>query len=54
MDSNPRFLIKRIRDELVEIVPGANLGKVLRRHGDGSYALIGYFALRNDPASART
>ncbi len=54
MDSNPRFLIKRIRDELVEIVPGANLGKVLWRHGDGSYALIGYFALRNDPASDRT
>jgi hypothetical protein len=53
MDSNPRFLIKRIRDELVEIVPGANLGKVLWRNGDGSYALIGYFALRNDPASER-
>ena len=49
VDSNPRFLIKRIRDELVEIVPGANLGKVLWRHGDGSYALIGYFALRSDP-----
>ena len=49
VDSNPRFLIKRIRDELVEIVPGANLGKILWRHGDGSYALIGYFALRNDP-----
>jgi hypothetical protein len=50
VDSNPSFIIKRIRDELVEIVPGANLGKVLWRHGDGSYALIGYFALRNDPA----
>jgi hypothetical protein len=50
VDSNPRFLIKRIRDELVEIVPGANLGKILWRNGDGSYALIGYFALRNDPA----
>jgi hypothetical protein len=47
MDSNPGFLIKRIRDELVEIVPGANLGKVLWRHGDGSYALIGFFALRS-------
>ena len=51
VDSNPRFLIKRIRDELVEIVPGANLGKILFRHGDGSYANIGYFALRNEPAS---
>jgi hypothetical protein len=47
VESNPGFLIKRIRDELVEIVPGANLGKVLWRHGDGSYALIGYFALRS-------
>jgi hypothetical protein len=51
VDSNPGFLIKRIRDELVEIVPGANLGKVLWRHGDGSYALIGYFALRNEPSA---
>jgi hypothetical protein len=47
VDSNPSFLIKRIRDELVEIVPGANLGKILWRHGDGSYALIGFFALRS-------
>ena len=47
VDSNPRFVIKRIRDELVEIVPGANLGKVLWRRGDGSYTLIGYFALRS-------
>ena len=47
VDSNPRFVIKRIRDELVEIVPGANLGKVLWRHGDGSYTLIGCFALRS-------
>jgi hypothetical protein len=50
VDSNPGFIIKRIRDELVEIVPGANLGKVLWRHGDGSYALIGFFALRNEPS----
>lgn len=54
VESNPRFVIKRIRDELVEIVPGANLGKVLWRHGDGSYALIGYFALRSDPAIDRS
>jgi hypothetical protein len=51
VDSNPGFIIKRIRDELVEIVPGANLGKVLWRNGDGSYALIGFFALRNEPAA---
>lgn len=29
VESNPRFLIRSIRDELVEIVPGANLGKML-------------------------
>jgi hypothetical protein len=44
--SNPRFLIRSIRDELVEIVPGANLGKILWRNRDGSHTLIGYFALR--------
>ena len=31
VDSNPRFIIRQIRDELVEIVPGANLGKILWR-----------------------
>jgi hypothetical protein len=46
VQSNPRFLIKSIRDELVQIVPGANLGKILWRKGDGSHTLIGYFALR--------
>jgi hypothetical protein len=29
VDRNPRLLIRQIRDELVEIVPGANLGKML-------------------------
>ena len=48
VDSNPRFVIKRIRDELVEIVPGANLGKVLWRGGGDSYTLIGFFALRSE------
>jgi hypothetical protein len=48
VESNPGFIIRKIRDELVEIVPGANLGKVLWRHGDGSYSLIGFFALRTD------
>jgi hypothetical protein len=47
VDSNPRLIIKSIRDELVEIVPGANLGKVLWRGDDDSYTLIGYFALRS-------
>ena len=47
VDSNPRLIIKSIRDELVEIVPGANLGKVLWRGDDDSHTLIGYFALRS-------
>jgi hypothetical protein len=29
--TNPRLLIRQIRDELVEVVPGANLGKMLVR-----------------------
>ncbi len=29
VDSNPVLLIRQIRDELVEVVPGANLGKML-------------------------
>jgi hypothetical protein len=46
IDDNPRLVIKSIRDELVEIVPGANLGKILYRTGDG-YRNIGFFALRS-------
>ena len=48
VESNPRFIIRSIRDELVEIVPGANLGKVLWRGRDGSHSLIGFFALRTE------
>jgi hypothetical protein len=29
VESNPRLLIRSIRDELIEVVPGANLGKML-------------------------
>jgi hypothetical protein len=47
VERNPRFIIKPIRDELVEIVPGANLGKILWRSRDGSHRLIGYFALKS-------
>jgi hypothetical protein len=46
--SNPRLLIRQIRDELVQIVPGANLGKMLvkvPRRSDLFPAL--YFALRS-------
>jgi hypothetical protein len=47
--SNPRLLIRQIRDELVQIVPGANLGKMLvkvPRRRELFPAL--YFALKSD------
>jgi hypothetical protein len=50
-DDNPRFLIRDILDELVQIVPGAYLGKVLLRR-KGGWRLTGYFAL--EPAVAAT
>jgi hypothetical protein len=50
VDSNPNLIIRQIRDELVEIVPGAHLGKILWRGGDGGHSLIGYFALRTPVA----
>jgi hypothetical protein len=46
---NPSLLIRQIRDELVEIVPGANLGKMLvylPRRSEPFPAL--YFALKSD------
>jgi hypothetical protein len=51
VDSNPRLIIKRIRDELVELVPGVHLGKMLWRSGsleDPSYTLLAYFALKSN------
>ena len=46
-DENPGFLIRDILDELVQIVPGAYLGKVLARRKRGApWRLIGYFALQ--------
>jgi hypothetical protein len=45
-EENPGFLIRDILDELVQIVPGAYLGKVLvRRTRGASWRLLGYFAL---------
>lgn len=46
--SNPRLLIRQIRDELVQIVPGANLGKMLVKVPRRS-ELFGalYFALKS-------
>jgi hypothetical protein len=47
VEGNPTLLIKQIRDELVEVVAGAYLGKILFKPpvGDG-YKVIGFFALR--------
>jgi len=54
-DENPRLLIRDILDELVEVVPGAYLGKVLLRRGAAEtprWQLIAYFALQ-PPETAR-
>lgn len=46
VESNPDLVIRSIRDELVEVVPGAYLGKIMYRMG-GKYTNIGFFALRD-------
>jgi hypothetical protein len=46
-DENPGLLIRDILDELVQVVPGAYLGKVLlRRRRSAPWRLVGYFALQ--------
>jgi hypothetical protein len=46
---NPRLVVRQIRDELVEIVPGANLGKMLVRLPRRRDPVLGlYFALKSD------
>jgi hypothetical protein len=44
---NPRLIIKDIRDELVQLVPGTYLGKILYRLPGNRFIRIGYFALRS-------
>lgn len=44
--ANPWLLVRQFRDELVEIIPGAHLGKTLLRRGDEGGLMLGYFALR--------
>jgi hypothetical protein len=49
VESNPRLVIRSIRDELVELVPDTYLGKILWRSqddGEEKYSCIGYFALK--------
>lgn len=38
--------IERVRDELVELLPGVHLGRALMSRGSEQIALVGYFALR--------
>lgn len=46
VEKNPKLVIRSIRDELVELVRGVYLGKILYRTDAGEYIKIGYFALR--------
>ncbi|BBX99433.1 hypothetical protein [Mycobacterium lacus] len=45
VEDNPRLIIRSIRDELVEVVPGAYLGKILFRLPRNRYQMLGFFAL---------
>ena len=45
IESNPKLIIRSVRDELVELVPSVYLGKILFKT-DSGYNKIGYFALR--------
>jgi hypothetical protein len=45
VESNPNLVIRKIRDELVQITPDTHLGRILYKGGDG-YKNIGYFALK--------
>jgi hypothetical protein len=46
IESNPMLIIRSIRDELVEIVTGCYLGKILYRTPNDKHLMVGYFALR--------
>jgi hypothetical protein len=53
-NENPGFLIRDILDELVQLVPGVYLGKVLLGFGklaDANRRLVGYFGLRSPTLS---
>ena len=45
--SNPWLFIKQIRDELVEVIPGAHLGKMILEGPGDRHALLAYFALKS-------
>lgn len=45
VEENPSLIIRSIRDELVQVVPGAYLGKILFRLPSDRYEMVGFFAL---------
>jgi len=45
VEDNPNHLIRRIRDEIVEVEPAIFLGKILYRENHGGYSNLGFFAL---------
>lgn len=53
VEDNPRVIIKSIRDELVEVIPGTHLGKMLWRSGpyeDAKHRNLAFFALKTPVA----
>ncbi len=44
-DVNPRFIVRSVLDELVQVDDGYYLGKALLRRGPGRYVCAAYFAL---------
>ena len=45
--SNPWLFIKQVRDELVAVVPGAHLGKMILELPGDRHVLLAYFALKS-------
>jgi len=46
VESNPNLIVKKVRDEMVELVPTVYLGKIMYRLDSGDHTKLGYFALR--------
>ena len=46
VESNPSLIVKKVRDEMIELVPTVYLGKIMYRLDSGDHTKLGYFALR--------
>lgn len=46
VESNPSLIVKKVRDEMTELVPTVYLGKIMYRLDSGDHTKLGYFALR--------